>query len=116
MAGKAKATVDRAEESLSIAAQYPTEGLPRPEAVNYTSIDRLGAEVQVSVGFVDIHEAVRLVGEAKQGVLKGEATMKASVSHRLVFGIDAFMRLKAQVDQIVALLTAGEADEKRGAS
>lgn len=80
--------------------------------MNYTAIDRLGTDVQLSVGFIDMHEAVRLVGEAKQGAIKGEATINADISHRLIFGLDAFMRLKSQIDQIVAAITTGETDEK----
>ena len=105
MAGK---TAEPQSEALAISSEFPTEGLPRPEAVNFTKIDQVGTEVQLSVGYVDLNVLVGLINQAKQGTIR-EASVKVDVTHRLVFSVESFNRLKSQVDQIVALMATNEA-------
>jgi hypothetical protein len=108
MAGETRVAAEKREEMLSILTQFPKEGLPAPEAVNLTRIDHVGSEVQLTVGYVDLGTLVELVNQAKQGALR-EAAVKVDVAHRFVFSLEAFTRLKAQVDQIAANVAANEA-------
>jgi hypothetical protein len=106
MAGRTQEAKQQ-EGMVSVATEFPTEGLPLPQAVNFTRIDHVGSEVQLSVGYVDLSVLAGIINQAKQGALR-ETSLKVDVSHRLVLSADAFLRFKTQVDQIAASLAANQ--------
>lgn len=88
---------------LTVAVVLPEAGLPRPEAVNFFSISRVGGEVQIMTAYIDLNQAAVL----RQRLEKGEEpprTLTALPMHRLAVPASAFAVLKHRVDEIYASL------------
>ncbi len=99
---------------LMIAALYPEE-LPPPESVNHFRISRVGPEVQILLGYIDLGAIATAIGEVKALEGSGEGApveFKVEVSHRLTMGSRAFTELHVKVDHIYReMVKSGDLDE-----
>jgi hypothetical protein len=87
----------------SLKVELQSEDLPPPEAVNFFNLSRVGTDVQLMAGYLDLHKAAVALQEAQ--ARGGEPKqLKAEATHRLVMGAQAFAMLKAQVDIIAAAM------------
>jgi hypothetical protein len=84
----------------------PVESLPSPEAANYFRFDRVGQDVQMTVGYVDLLSTVQEIGRARAG--EKVRPLPVAVTHRLVLGLNAFLHLKQQLDEIHASFVKDE--------
>jgi hypothetical protein len=90
--------------ALAVTVLIPDERLPRPEAVNFFAISRVGAEIQVVSAYVDANQAATL----QQRWAKGEETplvLEALPLHRIVVSVSTFEQLRKRVDEIHEALT-----------
>lgn len=101
---------------FSINAQLSDER-PRAEAVNFFTVSRIGHDVQLLAGYMDLKLAADAVKEAEgqasldmEGV---EFTIPVDLTHRLVMGPNAFLNLKQKIDQIYkAMVESGHLPEE----
>lgn len=78
---------------------------PPAEGVNFVAIDRVGADVQMLFGYVDLHTMVR----ALSGNRDKPPTLSPTITRRLAMGANTFANLKAQVDDVYAgMLKSGD--------
>jgi hypothetical protein len=74
----------------------PTTGLPPAEAANVFHCTRVNGDVEVLIGTVPLFAMFQ--GLKQQA--EGRAEITAEITHRLLMSIDAFGRLRSQVNEL----------------
>ena len=88
--------------------ELPTQ-LPEPEAANYFGFTRVGREVQLLVGYIDILDMHNRVREEDPL----DEPLPVLVTHRFYIGADALKRLRNGAEQMYeAMVRSGHIDEE----
>lgn len=93
-------------QQVEFQLEYP-ETLPPPEAVNHFRISRVGNEVQLLVGYVDIGRLAKFLEEAKEQKSESPTfTLQPEISHRFSIGLGPFQELWQKVNHIYTAMEA----------
>lgn len=103
---------------LAIQGELPDD-LPKPEAVNWFTVSRMGTDVQVLCGYVDIKRLAERLTERSPEAKDEQVAISVPVdlTHRLVLGVNAFLNLKDKVDDIYSKMKkTGHIPKEHGAA
>jgi hypothetical protein len=76
--------------------------LPRAEAANWTRVSRVGQEVQLTFGYMDVGLIADAVGKRRDS--KESLRLPVDVTHRLVLSAEQFKNFKTKIDEIYAAM------------
>lgn len=87
--------------------------LPPPEGANFFALSRVETEVELQVGYIDLHRLLTEVGETEQleDDTEVEVDLSPEITHRFVMSLSGLHLLKQKVDEIVGKVSAKEARE-----
>lgn len=84
---------------LIVEARFP-EHLPLPVAANHFRITRLGGDVQLTLGYIDLSSLTDALDTAKESDATVSVELPVDVGHRVTMGPRAFQDLKDKVNYI----------------
>lgn len=90
------------------------ETLPPPEPSNFVSFSRVGAEVEMLVGYVDVKTVVDALQEGGEDSEEAR-TVPLHLTHRFFLGPDTFRMIREKVNHIYdKMVESGHLVEKDG--
>ena len=98
------------EGTINISVRPKAGPRPAPEAANFFQIAHSGMDVQMAIGYMDLHEFHELIQKQRTAAItkpKGvaRATIDAEITHRISMSLQTFVMLKQQIDSIAAQLS-----------
>lgn len=100
--------------SLTLDAELPDE-FPKPEAANWFSASRIGHEVELLVGYMDLKRIANILEEQQEHGEGGAVSMPVEVTHRLALGPTGLVNLKQKIDEMYeAMRESGHIETDEG--
>lgn len=103
-----------ADKPVDILIDHKPSELPPATAANYVSMAFSGPEIQMILGYLDLHQFAEAVQKAsKHG---SRVTVSATPTHRVMLSQRGFALLRQQVDQVSKQLDQARAAQRAHAA
>lgn len=108
MGGTAKDKEMAEPRSMTVKVALPSpDTFPPAGAANYFAVSRVGAMVQLLVGFVDLHATATFAEAVRKGEMNADEPadpLRVMVTHRTVLDALTLVTLKGKIDQMVSIM------------